>query len=62
MAAFQFYLQSRKEMVVDSHVVFGHKFPCEKSMCETVRCRDATASSFVAKVRGEVFAHFHAVP
>jgi hypothetical protein len=26
-----------------------------------LRCRDATASSFVAKVRGEVFAHFHAV-
>jgi hypothetical protein len=26
-----------------------------------VRCRDATASSFVAKVRGEVFAHFHIV-
>jgi hypothetical protein len=24
-------------------------------------CRDATASYFVAKVRGEVFAHFHAV-
>jgi hypothetical protein len=24
-------------------------------------CRDATASSFVAKVRGEVFAHFHVV-
>jgi hypothetical protein len=26
-----------------------------------MRCRDATASSFVAKVRGEVFAHFHEV-
>jgi hypothetical protein len=26
-----------------------------------VRCRDATASSFVAKVRGEMFAHFHTV-
>jgi hypothetical protein len=26
-----------------------------------VRCRDATASSFVAKVLGEVIAHFHAV-
>jgi hypothetical protein len=24
-----------------------------------VRCHDATASSFVAKVQGEVFAHFH---
>jgi hypothetical protein len=26
-----------------------------------VRCRDATASSFVDKVQGEVFARFHAV-
>jgi hypothetical protein len=26
-----------------------------------VRCRNATASSFVAKFRGDVFAHFHAV-
>jgi hypothetical protein len=26
-----------------------------------VCCCDATASSFVAKVRGEVFAYFHAV-
>jgi hypothetical protein len=25
------------------------------------RCRDSTASSFVAKVRDEVFSHFHAV-
>jgi hypothetical protein len=39
---------------------FGQRFPGEKDS-ETVRCRDATASSFVAKVRGEVFAHFHAV-
>jgi hypothetical protein len=29
--------------------------------CETVRCRDATASSFVAKFRAEVLVHFHAV-
>jgi hypothetical protein len=29
--------------------------------CETLRCRDATASFFVAKVWGEIFAHFHAV-
>jgi hypothetical protein len=34
--------------------------PWWKRKCETVRCRDATASSFVTKVRGEVFAHFHA--
>jgi hypothetical protein len=26
-----------------------------------MRCRDAIASSFVVKVHGEVFAHFHAV-
>jgi hypothetical protein len=32
-----------------------------KRKCETVRCRDATASSSVSKVRGEVFAHFHAI-
>jgi hypothetical protein len=32
-----------------------------KRECETVRCRDATASSFLAKVWGKVFAHFHAV-
>jgi hypothetical protein len=25
-----------------------------------MRCRDATASSLIAKVQGEVFAHFHA--
>jgi hypothetical protein len=46
--------------VDDSYVVFAKKLTGEKE-CETVRCRDATASSLVAKVRGEVFAHFHAV-
>jgi hypothetical protein len=40
----------------DSHVVFF----LSKRECETVRCRDATARSFVAKIRGEVFAYFHA--
>jgi hypothetical protein len=30
-------------------------------LVETVRCRDATASSFVAEVLAEVFAHLHAV-
>jgi hypothetical protein len=29
--------------------------------CDAVHCHDATASSYVAKVRGEVFTHFHAV-
>jgi hypothetical protein len=28
---------------------------------EIVHCYDATASSFVTKVRGEVFTHVHAV-
>jgi hypothetical protein len=63
MAAFQFYFQSGKEGKVgwgDSNVVFVQKFPGEKES-ETVRRSEATASSFVAKVRGEVFAHFQAV-
>jgi hypothetical protein len=44
----------------DSHVAFG-QVPSLKRKRETVRCRDATASAFVAKVRGEVFENFHAV-
>jgi hypothetical protein len=39
---------------------FWLKIPLWKRKFETVHCRDATASSFVAEVRGEVFAHFHA--
>jgi hypothetical protein len=42
----------------DSHVVFGEKIPWWKRKNETVHYRDATSCSFVAKVRGEVFAHF----
>jgi hypothetical protein len=66
MAAFQFYLQSGKQRKVEwaedhSHVVFGQQFPVEKKKDEMVRCHDATASCFVAKVLGEVFAHFYAV-
>jgi hypothetical protein len=63
-AALQFYLQSGKQKSRvggdDSHVAFCQKFPGEKG---TVRqcCNDATASYFVAKVRGEAVAHFHAV-
>jgi hypothetical protein len=38
----------------------SQKFLGEKR-CETVRCRDATASSFVVKVGSEVFAHVLAV-
>jgi hypothetical protein len=37
------------------------KIPGWKRKFETVLCRNATASSFVAKLRGELFAHFHAV-
>jgi hypothetical protein len=40
---------------------FRSKIPWRKRRCKTVRCRDATTSSFDAKVRWEVFAHFHAV-
>jgi hypothetical protein len=44
---------------------YGHDVLVKNSLvkrrCETVRCHDSTASSFVAKVRGEVFAHFHTV-
>jgi hypothetical protein len=42
----------------DIHVVFGQKFPGENG---SVSCCDTTASSFVAKVRSEVYAHFHSV-
>jgi hypothetical protein len=41
-------------------MLFWSKIPKRKSKCETVRCRDATASIFVAKVGGEVFANFRA--
>jgi hypothetical protein len=58
---FQFYLQLRRQKKVewvgdDSHVVF----PGEKGSVRWCCC-DATASSFVAKVRGKVFTHFQAV-
>jgi hypothetical protein len=39
-----------------SHVVFGKKIPGEKVSVDA-----ATARSYVAKVRDEVFKHFHAV-
>jgi L-lysine 2,3-aminomutase len=45
----------------DSHVVFGKKFPGEKRKFVTEHCSDATASSFVAKVWGEVSAYLHTV-
>jgi hypothetical protein len=65
MAAFQIYLQSGKQK---SRVDGGRqscclwsKIPWWKRKWETVRCRDAIPSSFVAKVRGEVFERFYAV-
>jgi hypothetical protein len=66
MAAFQFYLQSGKQRKIgwvrdDSHVAFGKKILYWKRKFETVCCRDATASSFVAKLCAKVFVHFHAV-
>jgi hypothetical protein len=67
MVALQFYLQSWKHRKLgwvggeDRHVVFWSKIPWWEGKCEAVLCRDSTASSSVAKVRGEVFAHFHAV-
>jgi hypothetical protein len=62
--AFQFYIQlgkTEKSRVGgdDSHFVFGQEFPGEKGSVR--QYRDATTGSFAAKVRGEVFAHFHAV-
>jgi hypothetical protein len=42
-------------------IVFGKKFPGEKRKCEILRCGDVSASSFVVKLWGQVFAHFHAV-
>jgi hypothetical protein len=40
---------------------FLSKIPWWIRKCGTVRCRDATTNSFVAKFRGEFFSHFHAV-
>jgi hypothetical protein len=65
MVVFQFYLQSGKQRKVGwvrdhSHVIFGKKISWWKMKCETERCNVATARSFVAKVRCEVFAHFQA--
>jgi hypothetical protein len=44
-----------------SQVAFGAEFPGEEGS-EMVHCLAPTASSFVAKVWSDVFAHFHAVP
>jgi hypothetical protein len=45
----------------DSHVVFGKKNSLVEKGSVTVHCHDATDSSFIAKIRGEVFTYFHAV-
>jgi hypothetical protein len=64
MTAFQFYLQSGKQRKVEwvgDDSRFWLKILWCKRKYEMVRCRDATAISFVPKVRSEVFEHFHAV-
>jgi hypothetical protein len=74
MATFQLYLQSGKQRKVAggpsqaSRVGGGRQSCCflvknflMKIKCETVLCRDATASSSVNNVQGAVFTHFHAV-
>jgi hypothetical protein len=62
--AFQFYLQSEKQGKIgwvrdDNHVVLVRNPQVKDG--EMVHWHDATASSFVAKVQGKVFAHFHTV-
>jgi hypothetical protein len=42
-------------------MLFLAKIVWSKRKCETMSCHDATAGSFVAKVRGEVFAHFQPI-
>jgi hypothetical protein len=67
MAVFQFHLQSGKQRKIGwvgttVMLFLVKKIPWWKMKCDRVRCRDAVASSFVvAKVRSEVFSHFHAV-
>jgi hypothetical protein len=41
--------------------VGGEQKSCfwSKKVCQTMHCREETASSFVAKARGEVFTYFH---
>jgi hypothetical protein len=65
LAAFQFHLQSGKDRKVEwvemTVMLFLVKNSLVKRKCEAVRCRDTTAGSLAAKVRGGVFQHFHAV-
>jgi hypothetical protein len=65
LCGLSFYIQSGKQRKVrwvgdDSHVVFGQEFAGEMGSVR-LHCCDARANSFVTKVQGEVFAHFHAV-
>jgi hypothetical protein len=63
IAAFQFYLQLNRRVgwvEGDNHVGLVTN-SLVKRKCETVHCDDATASSFVTKVQGEDFTHFHTV-
>jgi hypothetical protein len=65
MVVIQFYFQSEKQSEVGwvgmtIMLFLVEKFPGEKGSV-MVCCREATASSFVAKVLGKVFTHFHAV-
>jgi hypothetical protein len=65
-AAFQFCLQSRKQKEKQGElrmtlILFLVKYSLVKRKCGTVSCLDATDSSFVAKVLGEVLANFYAV-
>jgi hypothetical protein len=41
------------------HVVFWSGRKWWQRKCETVHCHDAAASSFVTRIQGKVFAHFH---
>jgi hypothetical protein len=64
MAAFQFYLQSEKQRKVGrvgKIVMFCQKFHGEKGSVRRAVVVMLGASSFVAKVRGEVFSYFHEV-
>jgi hypothetical protein len=65
MAAFQFHLQSGKQKKWGgwgtTDVLIFVKNSLVKRKYEPAYCHDATASSFVTKVRDEVFAHFHTV-
>jgi hypothetical protein len=60
-----FYLQSGKQtrgwLGEDSRVIFFIKNDPGEKESEMVPCHYTTATSFVAKFRGEVFAHFHTV-